>query len=74
MKEISEVPLPGLCVGLIVGGFVTIGEDIKIFIHELKGHQIWLRIVAPKDSKILRDKHHHDNPRRYIANVWRKDA
>jgi sRNA-binding carbon storage regulator CsrA len=55
MKESLNSPdKGGLVLGLYPGDHVEIDTDIRIYLHEVKGNWIWLRLIAPKEMKINR--------------------
>ena len=38
------------------GDSIQIGDDIKIFIHSIKGSQVKIGVEAPKDVLVLRSE------------------
>lgn len=49
-----------LTLGLKAGDYITIGDDVKVYVVEQKGTNIYLGIEAPKEKRILREKLHEE--------------
>ena len=47
-----------LTLGLKIGDYITIGDDIKIYIVDQKSSNIYLGVDAPREKRILREKLH----------------
>ncbi len=49
-----------LTLGLKIGDYITIGDDIKVYVVDQKSSNVYLGVEAPKDKRILREKLHED--------------
>ena len=60
-----------LTLGLKVGDYITIGDDVRVYVVEQKSSNIYLGIDAPKEKRVLREKLHEslvDNGRLVLKN------
>ena len=49
-----------LTLGLKVGDYIMIGDDVKVYVVEQKGSNIYLGIEAPREKRVLREKLHEE--------------